>query len=105
MSDVLTRLGAVLEERRRADASSSYVSSLYAAGREHILAKVEEEARELIDAGRDEGDAELIHETADLWFHTLVLLTERGLGPADVLSELERRFGMSGLKEKAARRG
>ena len=68
-----------------------------------ILKKVGEEAAETIIAAKEEDDAHLVHETADLWFHTLVMLAARGLGPVDVLAELERRFGVSGLEEKAAR--
>jgi phosphoribosyl-ATP pyrophosphohydrolase len=100
---VLDKLATILEQRRSAAAGSSYVSSLYAAGRSHILEKIEEEAAELVTAGKDETDCQVIHETADLWFHTLVLLAERGLHPKDVLGELERRFGKSGLEEKAER--
>ena len=103
MSEVLSKLADVLEQRRGADASKSYVSSLYAAGTEHILDKIDEETRELVTAGRDEEDENVVHEVADLWFHTLVLLSHRGLHPEQVLTELERRFGMSGLEEKASR--
>lgn len=103
MATVLEKLAAVLEERRSSPTDSSYVSSLYARGRAHILEKIEEEATELVTAGREETDSQVIYETADLWFHTLVLLAERGLHPNDVLGELERRFGKSGLEEKAQR--
>ena len=84
-------------------AGESYVSSLYAAGRAHILEKITEEAAELVQAGREETDERVVRETADLWFHTMVLLSDRGLHPNDVLEELERRFGKSGLEEKAER--
>ncbi len=103
MSEILRELAAVLESRKAGDPGSSYVSGLYAKGLDAILKKVGEEAVETIIAAKG-GDAEqLIHETADLWFHTLVLLAQRGLKPDDVLLELERRFGQSGLEEKATR--
>lgn len=103
MSDALNRLAAVIEARKTAGASDSYVAGLLDRGMNAILKKVGEEAAETIIAAKDDDDAQLVHETADLWFHTLVMLAARGLGPADVLAELERRFGMSGLEEKAAR--
>jgi phosphoribosyl-ATP pyrophosphohydrolase len=103
MNDALTRLAAVIEERKTASAGDSYVARLLDRGMNAILKKVGEEAAETIIAAKDDDDAKLIHETADLWFHTLVMLAARGLGPADVLGELERRFGVSGLEEKAAR--
>lgn len=103
MDEVLARLAQVLEERKQADAGSSYVASLYAKGLDAILKKVGEEATETVLAAKD-GDAEkIVHETADLWFHTLVMLAHAGLGPQDVLAELERRFGLSGIEEKAGR--
>ena len=101
--DLLNRLAAVIEQRRTADPDASYVAALFAAGRRHILDKIEEESAELVDAAERQGDESVIHETADLWFHSLVLLAERGLHPAAVLAELERRFGVGGLVEKAAR--
>ena len=103
MSDTLDRLAEVLEARKSADPDSSYVAGLYAAGLEAVLAKVFEEAGETIVAAR-EGDARaLVHETADLWFHCLVMLAARDLHPREVLAELERRFGISGIEEKARR--
>ena len=102
-TDTLRRLAEVLEARKQADPGSSYVAGLYAKGLDAILKKVGEEATETVIAAKD-GDARaLIHETADLWFHTLVLLAHQGLGPEAVLAELDRRFGLSGLAEKAAR--
>jgi phosphoribosyl-ATP pyrophosphohydrolase len=95
----------VLEERKGAEPGSSYVASLYARGPEAILKKVGEEATELVMAGLGQDDKAVIYETADLWFHTLVLLAQRGLGPQQVLDELARRFGRSGIEEKAARGG
>lgn len=104
MSDVLNRLADVLESRRHADPGSSYVASLYAKGLDAILKKIGEEATEAVLAAKGGGGREqLVHELADLWFHTLVLLAHQGLRPADVLAELERRFGVSGLEEKAQR--
>ena len=103
MSDTLNKLAAVIEARKTASADSSYVASLFEKGMNSILKKVGEEAAETIIAAKDEDDAQLVYETADLWFHTLVMLSARGLGPELVLQELERRFDMSGLAEKAAR--
>lgn len=103
MSDVLERLAAVLEARKGAAADSSYVASLYAKGLDAILKKVGEEATETVLAAKSGDRAKIIHETADLWFHTLVLLAQQGLTPQDILSELERRFGVSGHDEKAGR--
>ncbi len=103
MSDTLEQLAAVIETRKNADADSSYVAGLLDRGMNAILKKVGEEAAETIIAAKESDDKALVHETADLWFHTLVMLAARGLGPAAVLAELERRFGVSGLEEKAAR--
>ncbi len=107
MDDVLTRLGQILEERRRANADDSYVASLHRKGLNKILEKVGEEATETIIAAKDVpggGDRQaLVNETADLWFHSLVMLSHLDLGPQDVLQELQRRFNISGLAEKAAR--
>ncbi|MBK1672905.1 phosphoribosyl-ATP diphosphatase [Ectothiorhodospira shaposhnikovii] len=100
---ILEQLAQVLESRKGADASSSYVASLYAKGLDSILKKVGEEATETVVAAKNGDPEQLIHETADLWFHTLVMLAQQGLGPGQVLAELERRFGLSGLEEKAAR--
>ena len=101
--DVLAELAQVLEERKHADSDSSYVARLYAKGLDAILKKIGEEATETVIAAKS-GDAEqIIYETADLWFHCLVMLAHLGLGPEQVLQELERRFGLSGLDEKAAR--
>lgn len=105
--DVLSALAEVLEQRKVADADSSYVASLHAKGLNKILEKVGEEATETILAAKDAergGDQDaLIAETADLWFHSLVMLSHLGLSHKQVLAELERRFGLSGLEEKAAR--
>ena len=103
MSDTLDKLAEVLEARKAAPPESSYVAALYAAGLDAVLDKVQEEAGETIAAARGEDAAALVHETADLWFHCLVMLAARGLHPRDVLAELERRFGVSGIEEKARR--
>lgn len=107
MSDILNQLHQVLESRKDADPDSSYVASLYGKGLNKILEKLGEEAVETILAARDReaGDDSqaLIRETADLWFHSLVMLAKLGEHPDAVLAELERRFGLSGHDEKAAR--
>lgn len=101
--DTLQQLAAVLEARKAADPESSYVARLYARGLDAILKKIGEEATETVLAAKDGDPAKVVYETADLWFHTLVLLAHQGLGPDAVLAELRRRFGLSGLAEKAAR--
>ncbi|HFD78972.1 MAG TPA: phosphoribosyl-ATP diphosphatase [Gammaproteobacteria bacterium] len=101
--DILARLTAVLQQRRDADPASSYVAGLYHKGLDTILKKVGEEATETVIAAKGGDTDQLVYETADLWFHTLVLLVHEGVDPARVLQELERRFGLSGLDEKAAR--
>ena len=103
MKDVLKELTSVLEERKSSDPDDSYVASLYAKGMDKILEKVEEEAGEVMDAAKGGINKEIIHETADLWFHTLVMLAHAGLSAEDILNELGRRFGISGHEEKAAR--
>lgn len=102
--DILRQLAEVLEQRKQAAPNSSYVASLYDKGLDTILKKIGEEATETVIAAKG-GDADqLVYEMADLWFHSLVLLAHQGLGPEQVLKELERRFGLSGLDEKAARK-
>lgn len=109
MNDLLSQLEAVLEERKTASPDSSYVASLYAKGLNKILEKVGEEATETILAAKDcNGDdaaarQALIGETADLWFHTLVMLRHLDLSQEQVLEELGKRFNISGLEEKASR--
>jgi phosphoribosyl-ATP pyrophosphohydrolase len=105
MSDTFNKLAAVLEARKGADPASSYVAGLYAKGLDAILKKIGEEATETVIAAKGGQRQQVVHEMADLWFHTLVLLAQQGLKPEDVLAELERRFGLSGLEEKAARTG
>jgi phosphoribosyl-ATP pyrophosphohydrolase len=103
MSDVLDRLTELLEARKSADPQSSYVAKLYAKGMDSILKKVGEEAAETIIAAKDGDPQKIVYETADLWFHCMVMLAHAGLKPQDVLDELARREGLSGLDEKAAR--
>jgi phosphoribosyl-ATP pyrophosphohydrolase len=105
MHDALARLSEVLEERKGASPEQSYVARLYAKGLDAILKKVGEEATETVMAAKDGDPARLVSEVADLWFHSLVLLAHQGLGPDAVLAELDRRFGLSGLEEKARRGG
>lgn len=104
MSDLLDRLAETLEARKGADPQSSYVAKLYAKGMDGILKKIGEEAAETIIAAKGGDRAQIVYETADLWFHTLVMLAHAGLHPNDVLNELARREGLSGIAEKAARK-
>lgn len=107
MSDVLKELGDILEQRKNASPDSSYVASLYHKGLNKILEKIGEEATETIIAAKDaqaSGDnSDVVYETADLWFHSLVALAQLGERPEAVLNELARRFNLSGLEEKASR--
>ncbi|MGB9130855.1 MAG: phosphoribosyl-ATP diphosphatase [Thiobacillus sp.] len=103
MSDILDRLAETLEARKQASPDSSYVAKLYSKGTDAILKKIGEEATETVMAAKDDQPEKIIYEVADLWFHTLVLLAHKGLKPADVLNELARREGLSGLVEKANR--
>lgn len=107
MSQVLEQLSKVLEARKNASPDSSYVASLHHKGLNKILEKVGEECTETILAAKDAENTtnkkEVIYETADLWFHSMVMLSHLGLGPQDILAELERRFDLSGLEEKASR--
>ena len=102
-NDILTELAAVLESRKGAAPDSSYVASLYDKGLDAILKKIGEEATETVMAAKDGVAEKVIYETADLWFHTMVLLAHQGLKPDDVLEELARRFGVSGHDEKSSR--
>ncbi len=104
MNDVLQQLAQILEQRKTADPSKSYVASLYSSGLDKILKKVGEEATETIIAAKNGNNEELTYEMADLWFHCLVLLSHQNIEPKEVLQELERRFGLSGLEEKAQRK-
>jgi phosphoribosyl-ATP pyrophosphohydrolase len=105
MSDarLLKRLGETIAARGKGDPSASYVASLFAKGEDAILKKIAEEAAETVLAAKGGDKLHLVRETADLWFHSLVLLAWHGLAPEDVLAELERREGVSGLEEKRSR--
>lgn len=105
MNDLLQQLAAVLEQRKTQSPESSYVAGLYAKGLDAILKKLGEEATETVIAAKGGAPEEIVYEMADLWFHCLVLLAHQGLSPDHVLQELARRFGLSGLAEKAARKG
>jgi len=102
MSDVLKELAAILEARKSESADSSYVASLYAKP-DKMLEKIGEEAVETIIAAKNDDREQIIYETADLWFHSMVMLAQKGLSPDDVLNELARRFGVSGHDEMASR--
>lgn len=101
--DVLQRLSELLEARKNADPDTSYVAKLYAKGMDSILKKVGEESAETIIAAKNGDASQIIYETADLWFHTMIMLAKAGLGPQDILNELARREGLSGITEKANR--
>ncbi|MDM8564541.1 phosphoribosyl-ATP diphosphatase [Candidatus Halobeggiatoa sp. HSG11] len=103
MSHVLQQLTQVLEQRKTADPNESYVASLYSDGLDKILKKLGEEATETVIAAKNGSNEELIYEMADLWFHSLILLSHQNIEPKAILDELERRFGLSGLEEKARR--
>jgi phosphoribosyl-ATP pyrophosphohydrolase len=101
---VLRRLGETLAARKGADPASSYVASLFAKGEDAILKKIAEEAAETVLAAKGGDKLHVVREIADLWFHTLVLLAWHGLKPEDVLAELRRREGISGIEEKKSRK-
>jgi len=101
---LLHRLGKVIAERKQGDPSASYVASLFAKGQDAILKKVAEEAAETVLAAKGGDKLQVVRETADLWFHSMVLLAWHDLGPDDVLAELRRREGISGIEEKKSRR-
>jgi phosphoribosyl-ATP pyrophosphohydrolase len=103
-NDSLARLAGVIESRKTGDPDTSYVARLFAKGGDAILKKIGEEATETVMAAKDGDRAAIIGEMADLWFHCLIALEQHGLKPADVLEELARREGLSGLDEKAARK-
>ncbi|MEM7563407.1 MAG: phosphoribosyl-ATP diphosphatase, partial [Pseudomonadota bacterium] len=100
----LQRLMAVLASRKEADPESSYVAGLYHKGLDSILKKIGEESAETIIAAKSGDKQQIVYETADLWFHCLVMLAQQDLEAEQVLAELERRFGTSGIDEKAARK-
>ncbi len=101
--DILQRLTEMLEARKQASPESSYVARLFSLGEDAILKKIGEEATELILASKEGDRSHLVYETADLWFHCMVLLAQHGVSAADVLNELARREGLSGIAEKDSR--
>ena len=103
MSDILERLADVVESRKGGDPDASYVARLFARGEDAILKKIGEEATEAVMAAKDGDRLRIVGETADLWFHCLIMLAQHGLRPSAVLAELRRREGISGIDEKAAR--
>lgn len=103
-SDTLRRLAETIESRKGVDPAGSYVAKLLHGGRDEILKKIAEEAAETLLASKDGDKLHIVRETADLWFHCLVMLAHHGLGPDDVLNELQRREGVSGIDEKASRK-
>jgi len=102
-ANILVRLGQVIASRKQGDPSASYVTSLFAKGEDAILKKIAEEAAETVLAAKGGDKLHIVRETADLWFHSLVLLAWHGLAPEDVLAELRRREGISGIDEKKSR--
>lgn len=102
-TSILHRIADTLEARKAADPSSSYVAKLFSQGQDAILRKVGEESVETLLASKSGDRLHIVRETADLWFHCLVMLAYHGLGPDDVLAELHRREGISGIDEKLAR--
>ena len=103
-NDTLRRLAQVIESRKAGDPQKSYVARLFEKGNDAILKKIGEEATETVMACKDGDRQKIVAEVADLWFHTMLALNAYGLAPADVLAELERREGQSGLEEFAARK-
>jgi phosphoribosyl-ATP pyrophosphohydrolase len=102
-ANVLRRLGEVIAARKHGDPAASYVAGLFAKGQDAILKKVAEEAAETVLAAKGGDKLQIVRETADLWFHSLVLLAWHGLAPEDVLAELRRREGISGIEERKSR--
>ena len=102
-TDTFAKLAAVIESRKGQDPDASYVARLFSKGEDAILKKIGEEATELVMAAKDGDRAKIVYETADLWFHSMVALAHYGLKPSDVIAELARREGLSGLDEAAAR--
>jgi phosphoribosyl-ATP pyrophosphohydrolase len=103
--EVLERIAASIEERKGGDPASSYVAKLFSQGEDAMLKKIGEEATETVLAAKGGDRLHLVREVTDLWFHCMIVLSRHGLGPADVLAEMHRREGISGLDEKASRKG
>ena len=104
MYQTLERIAATIERRKGGDARKSYVAGLLGGDEDAVLKKIGEEATEAVLAAKGGKRLQIVRETADLWFHSMIMLAHYGLGPADVLAELQRREGISGLDEKAARK-
>ena len=104
-ADILRRLTETIKSRKGADPTESYVAGLFAKGHDAVLKKIGEEAAETLLAAKDGDKLHIVRETADLWFHCLIMLAWHGLGPDDVLAELKRREGISGVDEKSTRTG
>jgi phosphoribosyl-ATP pyrophosphohydrolase len=104
LAETLERIATVIDSRRGGDPETSYVARLLGPDEDAVLKKIGEEATETVLAAKSGDRLHLVRETADLWFHCLILLARKGLGPGDVLAELHRREGISGLDEKAARK-
>ena len=103
-AEILERIARSINERRSGDPSKSYVAKLFAQGDDAMLKKIGEEATEVVLAAKGDDRLHLVREVTDLWFHCMIVLERHGLGPADVLAEMQRREGISGLDEKAARK-
>jgi phosphoribosyl-ATP pyrophosphohydrolase len=103
MKDILERIAATIEQRKSGDPAQSYVASLFARGDDAMLKKIGEEATETVLAAKGGDRLHLVREVADLWFHCMIVLARHGLGPGDVLAEMHRREGISGIDEKASR--
>ena len=103
-SDILQDVYKVILDRKKSMSERSYVASLFRKGTDKIAEKIDEESSELIEAAKERKREDIIHETADLWFHTMVLLGEKEISPEEILGELRRRFGVSGIEEKESRR-
>jgi phosphoribosyl-ATP pyrophosphohydrolase len=104
MKDILERIADSINERKDADPEKSYVAKLFAKGDDAMLKKIGEEATEVVLAAKGTDRLHLVREVTDLWFHCMIVLARHGLGPADVLAEMKRREGISGIDEKAARK-
>jgi phosphoribosyl-ATP pyrophosphohydrolase len=102
--ETLERIAATIDERKGGDAARSYVAQLFAKGEDAMLKKIGEEATEMVLAAKSGERLHLVRETADLWFHCMIVLAQHGLGPADVLAELQRREGISGIDDKKGRK-
>jgi phosphoribosyl-ATP pyrophosphohydrolase len=104
LAETLERISETIKRRKTGDPAKSYVAKLFAQGEDAILKKIGEEATETVLAAKSGDRLHLVRETADLWFHSMILLAHHGLGPGDVLAEMHRREGISGIDEKAARK-